>query len=203
MSLHTLQYVIDAQGRYLKTPLNRLTSFDDNATSIQVITPFLGAVSLGIETYDSSALKAVQHMPNQNLKGKDVLDENDPLYQEVYDWNVYSIPVRQKSLMKISRHHSGRIGISFTFRLQQEASNYAENFKGYIGRTNPPASATPGDYYVVDIWNYNFGTRVLTKGDIVFYKDNNWLVDKAFRIVKNTETVDIPVDPTVYAYEDE
>lgn len=203
MILNKLQYIIDKHGKLMRIPLESITAFDKNSNIIEVITPFTGAISAVMTTSSSRTNRIIHHLALQPYKANKVIDMGDQLYSEISEWNVYSVPIRQKALMDISRYYSGTVGIGFSFNTKKEALENALNFKGYFGIIPIPETGDkPGDYYICDRWNYPFKDNILTRGDILYWSGSTWRSESTFNIIFNSETSKLPVDPTIYGMDD-
>lgn len=200
MSLKKIRYIVDANGNYLHVPSQGIVALEDKASSIQLITPIKGSMAVSFSIYDSSDKEMVQYLAPQTYKAQDVLEETDNYYQMTYDWYVYEIEVRQKFISKISKAHAGRVGISFTGRQAIEHSPAALIYIGSFGRNRVPEQANDGEFIVCELWNFQWGDESLTKGDILYWMNGKWNLERVFVPIMNTENVNLPIDPSVYAY---
>ena len=198
MKKNALQFIIDGNGNYLDSngSLRALTNY---VGMLQVITPLPldDAVGVNFLVYDSTTEDLSQYVIPTAYKGRDVIEETDVLYQTAYDWNVFEVEIFEKALAYISKHHQGRVGISFAFH-EIVPSARAITYKGLFGAdiALPTTGQTIGDYYACADYNYGVQGFIFGKGQFIYWNGTKWLKDR-MKLVLTTPTLDIPVDPTL------
>ena len=88
----------EPNGNVLREPIGSFRANSNYTSSITVIAPFEldSVVSANYSKRNRRNDDIAQFLiPNGNKKGKDIIGENDPLYQLVYDWHVFEADVPQ------------------------------------------------------------------------------------------------------------
>jgi hypothetical protein len=199
MVKNTIQFIVDESGQILNTPVGKVKAQTNLSNRIQLITPATTTTSVAVNynIYDSRNLKLKQYLKPSTEKGHEVIDKASPLYQIAHDWNVFYCDIYSTALSAISKYRSGKVGISFNF-YETVPGDLAVTYKGKFGfGKNLPETATDGDYYVCDSYNYWLDGTLYNKGDVLVWIADGWTRGEVNNIAL-TSTYDISVDPTIY-----
>jgi hypothetical protein len=199
MVKNTIQFIVDESGQILNTPVGKVKAQTNLSNRIQLITPATTStgVAVNYNIYDSRNLKLKQYLKPSTEKGHEVIDKASPLYQIAHDWNVFYCDIYSTALSAISKYRSGKVGISFDF-YETVPGDLAVTYKGKFGfGKDLPETATDGDYYICDSYNYWLNGTLYNKGDVLVWVADGWTRGEVNNIAL-TSTYDISIDPTIY-----
>lgn len=192
-------FVINSNGDVIKKSgiVRAINGYREYAV---VITPLSStAVSMSIMTDNGTFDKKEQYVLPTNFKVSDFVSSDDPLYQSIYDWNVYAVEIKEVALESIALFRTGSTTVTFQFQRIKE-SDKCVAYKGYFGIDLPlPQTAEIGDYYECEDYNYTIvsGTHnyTFTKGMYVYFNGVRWVKDRLL-VELNTPTVEVAVEPS-------
>ena len=190
--------IIDVNGNVLREPIGSLRANSNYTSSITVIAPFEldTVVSANYSKRNRRNDDIAQFLiPNGNKKGRDIIGENDPLYQLIYDWHVFEVDVDQLAVAYFAKYRSDMLFVSIGVGNIVKPAK-AITYKGDFGIDGLlPEIANNGDYYISK--NYNFTDKNIqwTLNDYAYY-DNGW--EKSNYMGESfTEPIEILVDPAI------
>ncbi|MDY3196705.1 MAG: hypothetical protein RBQ95_07575, partial [Paracholeplasma sp.] len=192
-------FVIDSNGDIIKKSgiVRAINGYREYAV---IISPLSNAsLSMSIMTDNSTFDKKEQYVLPTSHKVSDFVSEEDGLFQDIYDWNVYAVEIKEIALESIALFRTGRTTFSFQFQ-RIKASDKCVSFKGYFGVDSPlPVTAEIGDYYECEDYQYAIASGdhnyAFTKGMFVYYNGTRWVKDRLL-VELNTPTVEVAVEPS-------
>lgn len=190
----------EPNANVLREPIGSFRANSNYTSSITVIAPFEldSVVSANYSKKNRRNDDIAQFLiPNGNKKGKDIIGENDPLYQLVYDWHVFEADVPQLAVAYFAKYRSDMLFVSIGVENIVKPAK-AITYKGEFGIDNLlPEEADNGDYYISK--NYNFMDKNIqwTLNDYAYY-DNGWKKSN-YRGEAFTDPIEILVDPAIEA----
>lgn len=199
MLKNNLIVIVGADGSLLSEPIGRLQANANFSAGITVITPldYTNVVSITFSKRNRIDDDVTQYLlPIGNVKGKDVLPQDHPLYQTVYNWNVFENDVDSIALAYVAKYRGGILFASVSAGSHITPLG-ATNYKGTFGTGKPlPITADDGDYYVSNTYNYFDNDILFTLDDYAYWKDGKWHKSN-YRGVLGTDVFEVAVSPNV------
>jgi hypothetical protein len=189
---------MDETGSLLAEPIGMLRANANYSSTISLITPFDLEAIISIVYSKANRLNddITQYLvPNGYLKGKDLLDETNPLYQTVYDWNVFEIGVNKKALAYVAKYRSGILYGAIRVEEPIQPAN-AKNYKGTFGNISLPEVAEEFDYYICNRYNHFDKDILWTISDYAYFYNGKWNKSN-YKGLAGSSTFEIPVDPNI------
>ena len=218
MANNVIQLIYNVDGSLIDKVNSFISSNNQAANTIQVITPHPSSDSLSINYYLRNAritnytqyLRLLKDREGQTVLAKDIVSPLKPYYQMIKDWYVWQIPISSKALRAISKYHSGMINVSVTIRefknfLIEETMRYKGSFGSAKSDTRgdiPIEGIEDGDFYRCDYLDFYSTNAKLefTLLDLAIWDDINlrWIKGSSYEEIMTTPTIELGVDPSVF-----
>jgi len=206
MIQNIIKFVFNANGSLIDKSTPSIKANTDLSNKILVVAPHANTTSVQA-IYNPRATQKVftQFMRITEMTGKDILDDSQQYFQLVQDWPVWEIEIFQNVLANISRYNSGVVGVSFKFGEYIQAVEGLE-YKGTFGTSlysttkgDLPASATLGDYYVSDYYNFYSSNAdlIFTFNEAAVWNGEKWVTGSTFNLTSLTATQTLAVEPSL------
>lgn len=197
---NVIRFIVDANGNLLEQPQGRFRANNNTVDKVQFIAPFDITDSVSMTFTKPSFPDLTQYNVITTYKGADVVEETNPLYQDVAEYNVWEVGVKDTILNFISKYRNTDIKVSFQIG-SIEPNSKCLSFEGYFGVDSdlPTTGQTTGDYYACEdiefvmADNGNGRSYTFGKGMYVYWNGSYW-VKVRLSVKQNVNATDIPVE---------
>ena len=188
-------FIVGADGTFLDDQRGKLRAFDNFTSVVQVLAPFdtNTVVEVSYLIYGANNETIPQYVAPTEFTGADVLAPTHSLYQTCYNWVLWEIEVTQRALAKISKYKVGQIGIGFSFKERFAPAQAITNLGTFGLYNNLPPTASIGQYYLCDRYNFVSGALTFTKNDYAVWNGIAWTKPLQYTLVQNTTTINLQV----------
>ena len=132
MKKNVIRFIVDANGNYLESPSGKVRANNNTVDMVQFIAPFPIDDSVGISYLFKGLDPFTQYVIPTSYKGADVLESTHALYQDVADYNVWEVEIKETALAKISKWRNSELLMSLHVTELQPNSKCL-SFEGYFG----------------------------------------------------------------------
>jgi hypothetical protein len=193
--------IVDGNGSLLSEPIGQLRANANYTVGITVLAPFdlTTVVSANFKKNNRREKDEANYLIPTSYKGKDIItDVNHPLYQKVYNYNVWENILTDDATAYIATFTADMLYASIGFGIKQTPA-LATNYLGEFGIGIPlPLGANNGDYLISNSYNYYQGGINYTLGDYAYWYNDEWNKSNYIGIA-GTDSFPLSVSPNIKA----